>query len=62
MILLWDTLINLLEVVADNKLLKLQKISKQILTSNSENHLKNIVPKKTDFEQWKKDEKRLSYF
>ncbi|MCG3668582.1 hypothetical protein L5F24_11300 [Aliarcobacter butzleri] len=61
-ILLWDTLINLLEVVADIKVLKLQKISKQILTSNFENHVKNIVPKKTNFEQWIKDEKRLSYF
>lgn len=56
---LWTTLLELLEVAIDTKLEKLEKNSKMILNSNLENHIKNITPKKTNFEQWKKDAENL---
>lgn len=56
---LWTTLLELLEVVIDTKLEKLQKNSKMILNRNLDNHIKNITPKKTNFEQWKIDMKNL---
>lgn len=52
---LWTILLELLEVAVDTKLEKLEKNSKIILNRNLDNHIKNITPKKTNFEQWKKD-------
>ncbi len=57
---LWTTLLELLEVAIDTKLEKLQKNSKMILNRNLDNHIKNITPKKTNFEQWKIDIKNIS--
>lgn len=56
---LWTTLLELLEITINTKLEKLQKNSKMILNRNLNNHIKNITPKKTNFEQWKKDIKNL---
>ncbi|AXX94759.1 hypothetical protein [Arcobacter ellisii] len=58
---LWTTLLELLEVATSTKIEKLQKNSKIILNRNLENHIKNVTPKKTNFEQWKKDEESLPY-
>lgn len=57
---LWTILLDLLEIVTDTKLTKLQKNSKLILNRNLDNHVKDIVPKKTNFEQWKIDIKNIS--
>ena len=57
---LWTILLELLEVAIDTKLEKLQKNSKMILNRNLDNHIKNITPKKTNFEQWKIDIKNIS--
>lgn len=51
---LWTILLDLLEVAIETKLEKLQKNSIMILNRNLYNHVKNITPKKTNFEQWKK--------
>lgn len=56
---LWTTLLELLEVAIDTKLGKLQKNSKIILDRNLDSHIKDITPKKTNFEQWKKDAENL---
>jgi len=56
---LWTTLLELLEVAIDTKLGKLQKNSKIILDRNLDSHIKDITPKKTNFEQWKKDAEDL---
>ena len=50
---LWAILLDLLEVAIDIKLEKLQKNSKMILNRNLDSHIKDITPKKTNFEQWK---------
>lgn len=52
-------LLDLLEVAIETKLEKLQKNSIMILNRNLYNHVKNITPKKTNFEQWKKDSEIL---
>jgi len=52
---LWTILLDLLEVAIDIKLEKLQKNSKMILNRNLDSHIKDITPKKTNFEQWKTD-------
>ncbi|MDX4059167.1 hypothetical protein Q6A89_01420 [Aliarcobacter skirrowii] len=56
---LWTILLDLLEVAIETKLEKLQKNSIMILNRNLYNHVKNITPKKTNFEQWKKDSEIL---
>lgn len=58
---LWKTLLDLLEVAIDEKLIKLQNNSQLILNINLDNHIKEITPKKTNFEQWEIDTKKLSY-
>ena len=52
---LWTILLDLLEVAIDTKLEKLQKNSKMILNRNLDSHIKDITPKKTNFEQWEID-------
>lgn len=52
---LWTILLDLLEVAIDTKLEKLQKNSKMILNRNLDSHIKDITPKKTNFEQWRID-------
>ncbi len=56
---LWIILLDLLEVAMDTKLEKLQKNSKMILNINLDSHIRNITPKRTNFEQWKKDAENL---
>lgn len=56
---LWTILLDLLEVAIDTKLEKLQKNSKMILNRNLNSHIKDITPKKTNFEQWKIDAESL---
>ncbi|QKJ23298.1 hypothetical protein [Poseidonibacter lekithochrous] len=56
---LWIILLNLLEVAIDTKLEKLQKNSKMILNINLASHIRDITPKRTNFEQWKKDAENL---
>ncbi|MDQ1340751.1 MAG: hypothetical protein QG567_1909 [Campylobacterota bacterium] len=56
---LWTTLLDLLEVVTDTRLTKLQENSKIILSRNLDIHIKNTTPKKTNFEQWKIDVENL---
>lgn len=56
---LWEILLDLLEVAIDEKLIKLQKNSQLILSRNLDCHIKDITPKKTNFEQWKKDIKKF---
>jgi hypothetical protein len=56
---LWIILLDLLEVAIDTKLEKLQKNSKMILNRNLNSHIKDTTPKKTNFEQWKKDAENL---
>lgn len=51
---LWTILLDLLEVAIETKLEKLQKNSKMI-NKNLDSPIKDITPKKTNFEQWKKD-------
>ncbi|PUE65987.1 hypothetical protein [Arcobacter caeni] len=50
---LWTTLLDLLEVAINIKLEKLQENSKMVLNRNLDRHVKDITPKKTNFEQWK---------
>ena len=56
---LWIILLDLLEVAIDTNLEKLQKNSKIILNINLDSHIRNITPKRTNFEQWKKDAENL---
>lgn len=56
---LWIILLDLLEVAIDTKLEKLQKNSKMILNTNLDSHIRNITPKRTNFEQWKKDAENI---
>ena len=49
-----------ISVENQQKVNKLQKNSKMILNRNLDNHIKNITPKKTNFEQWKIDIKNIS--
>ena len=56
---LWIILLDLLEVAIDTNLEKLQKNSKMILSRNLDSHIKDITPKKTNFEQWKIDAESL---
>ncbi len=56
---LWSTLLDLLEVAVNEKLIKLQDNSKAVLSRNSDVHTKDISPRKTNFEQWKIDAKSL---
>ncbi len=56
---LWSVLLDLLEVSIDIKLEKLLESSRIILNRNLESHIKDITPKKTNFEQWKVDAQSL---
>lgn len=56
---LWIILLDLLGVAIDTKLEKLQKNSKMVLNINLDSHIRNITPKRTNFEQWKKDAENL---